>query len=316
MENKIVEPPKKGHSMLHPILNDSSDVAVNHEGVCVYMQVIKVFKKGLLAVFLLIACHASAQWVATMNPGTDGNVRADGKEIVKFLPGLHEAPNWRHRSFKTLNVEKLGIDEAVHGLIDSDGGRYFSDAVVKQTDKRTIRFQYTLTADHDVALNSLHVAFMLSTDILIGKSWKVDDQHLRPFPLEFARKTKHQFDGMIRKMTLETTLGPVVFSFPEQTYVLLQDNRNWGDNFEVRVNYRPTVQTGNFKWKKDGRFDVVIDMALPVDTALKKPLPVTIQEGAEWVKVDLRTGIRAGTALDFSDVIKRHAPAGKWPCRR
>ena len=110
-------------------------------------------------------------------------------------------------------------------------------------------------------------------------------------------------------MTLETTLGPIVFSFPEPTYVLLQDNRNWGDNFEVRVNYRPTVQKGSFDWRKEDRFDVAVDMVLPVETALNKSEPVTIEEGADWVKVDLRTGVRKGSAVDFTDVINRHAPA-------
>ncbi len=268
--------------------------------------------KRLLFIFLLITCYAHAQWVATMNPGTDGNVQADGKEIAKFLPGLHEAPNWHRRDFKTLNVEKLGIDGAVHGQIVTADGKYFSDVMAAKRDTRTIRFQCSLSSDHDVALNSLHVAFMVSTDILIGKSWSVDDQPFRPYPLEFARKTKHQFDGIIRKMTLETTLGPIVFSFPEPTYVLLQDNRNWGDNFEVRVNYSPTVQKGSFDWRKEDRFDVAVDMVLPVETTLNKSEPVTIEEGADWVKVDLRTGVRKGSAVDFSDVINRHAPAGKF----
>ena len=267
--------------------------------------------KKFLWLSLLLVVVVQAQWVTTITQSSNGHVMAGEKEIVKILPGLHEGPNWRRIDFKTPCPEKLGSDDGFHGQIDS-GGKYFSDVKVTSMDAKTIRFQYRLTSDHDVALNSLHVAFMLPTDILIGKAWSVDEQPARPYPREFARKTKHQFDGMIRKMALETTLGPIVFSFPETTYVLLQDNRNWGDNFEVRVNYRPTIQAGNFDWKKDDHFDVVIDMTLPVETTLSKQTPVSIQEGEDWVKVDLRTGVRKGSAVDFSHVINRHAPAGKY----
>ncbi len=40
--------------------------------------------------------------------------------------------------------------------------------------------------------------------------------------------------------------------------------------------------------------------------------PVTILAGAEWLPLDVELDIEAGSALDFSAVIPRHAPAGKF----
>jgi len=58
--------------------------------------------------------------------------------------------------------------------------------------------------------------------------------------------------------------------------------------------------------------EVGFTLTSPDGLTLEKDGPVTIQAGKEWLPLEATLDIEAGSALDFSQVMPRHAPAGKF----
>ena len=88
--------------------------------------------------------------------------------------------------------------------------------------------------------------------------------------------------------------------------MLIQDNHNWGDNF-VRIQHpRPAESLGGPA--KPSRLRLIF----PEAYELEHNKPQRIVGGDDWIRLDYRMGIKAGSALDFSAMQLLDAPAGKY----
>ena len=100
-------------------------------------------------------------------------------------------------------------------------------------------------------------------------------------------------------------------SFPAPTRVFLQDNRRWEPTFCLRV----WPERGNARHFPAGAtraFACTVSTAAPGGVAVSIDSPVTIAAGPDWIPLDYRKDIVAGSALDFSGQGLQDAPAGKY----
>ena len=100
---------------------------------------------------------------------------------------------------------------------------------------------------------------------------------------------------------------PFRLTFPEPMKVNLQDDRKWEPNISVRI----LASEGEFFRKGDRRtFLCLISSGDGVKTEIDRP--VTVKAGSDWIPLDYRKDIAAGSALDFSNQGLQDAPAGKY----
>ena len=121
------------------------------------------------------------------------------------------------------------------------------------------------------------------------------------------------FRGKVNSMAFRDCKGndALTFEFPEETDCHIQDNREWGgrdDNFSMRV-FFPGL-SGKTDLKKGDAFALSFKLRTP------KPFEFTsgehvIREGGEWVRLNAKTEMVPGSALDFSRMGFHDAPAGK-----
>ena len=206
------------------------------------------------------------------------------------------------------------------GLTRSDDGKYpftleilqgagavHGQAVFSQTESGAIKAVYTFTPERDVQLNALFVGMTLTTGVFAGGSWKSDTQE-GSFPLE--NRGLSVMSGNVRELTLATPngTGRLVFTFPESTSVMIQDDRQWGPTFSLRIGY-----TGGGQSFKAGKpFVVHFTLATREPQHLTLDTPVTLQAGADWIRLKQEPDILPGSALDFTALGLVDAPAGKY----
>lgn len=182
----------------------------------------------------------------------------------------------------------------LHGWADLVGGEGALNA----------RFQ--MTPDRDLVLNSLQVSANFSTQTLAGGRWQADSRG-GTFPAEFGDTAL--FSGSIRRLAIELPGGgDLVWSFAEPTPVLLQDNRQWGPSFSVRI-FRSSSSQQPFA----AGMPVAIDFTMTARDGIRveHDAPVTIIAGEDWIPLQLELEIEPGSALDFSGMGLQDAPAGK-----
>ncbi len=168
---------------------------------------------------------------------------------------------------------------------------------------------YTFTPERDITLNALYVGTALPTDHWAGGGFNADpgspDIHGR-LPLE--HKELMIFSRPARSLFLfsKSGLEKLTFSFPEPIQVMLQDDRQWGPTFSVRIGCL------NAKTFKAGEpYAVRFTLATHEPQRLTLDQPVTIRAGAEWIPLKADPDIQPGSALDFTALGLSDAPAGK-----
>jgi hypothetical protein len=166
--------------------------------------------------------------------------------------------------------------------------------------------RYVMTPDRDLALNSLQVSTEFAIPVLAGGRW-VADGRSGEFPQEFGEVTV--FSGSIRELTVELPAGGTLrWAFPEPTRVLLQDNRQWGPSFSVRIFRSSTPQQ---PFAKGVPISIAFTLAAEGGVSVEHDAPVTIVAGPDWIPLRLELDIQPGSALDFSTLGLQDAPAGK-----
>lgn len=170
-----------------------------------------------------------------------------------------------------------------------------------------LKARYEFTPDQDLALNSLHVSANFGIPVLAGGRWTADDRS-GTFPPDFG--SVHLFNGLIRKLTLQLPGGGSLHcEFPEPLSVLLQDNRQWGPSFSVRISKPQGEQR---KFIKDVPVPIEFTLSAPGGIDVEHDMPVTIVADKDWIPLQVNLDIQPGSALDFSALRLQDPPAGKY----
>lgn len=179
-----------------------------------------------------------------------------------------------------------------------------------QTADGAVEAAYTFTPERDAALNALYVGTALPTDAWAGGGFSATpgspDAHGRLPP---EHKDLVLFSRTVRTLSLFSKSGreTLTFTFPEPTPVMIQDDRQWGPTFSVRIGHLGGTRT----FKAGEAFTVRLTVSAHEPQRLIYDEPVTIQAGADWIPLKPEPEILAGSALDFSRFGFTDAPAGK-----
>lgn len=229
-------------------------------------------------------------------------VRFGRRSFATMEPGLFEAV-WQGA---TMGGAGTADDSGVlHGVIRAPGGTIVDCETRIAQQQNGARFAYRLTPRGPIRLNSLHVSMSVPASNLAGGSFVADGQ-TGAFPAQFA--DVHLRSQPTTTLTLRSPSGAeLALAFDEATPVLLQDDRQWGPSFSVRIG--PQMDA-NESWPAGRSLELAFTLTSPGGVKVEQDRPVTLAAGPDWIPLDVETEIEPGSALDFSNIVSWHAPAG------
>jgi hypothetical protein len=264
-------------------------------------------------VLLTIAATGLGLWVGTARGegvqavvGSAGRVQLSRgtEKLGEFGAGLFNS-QW---AAAEATADRRTPDSAGkrHLRIAVPGGGQVSGWATIAGDRGELNAQYVFTPEQDATLNSLHVSADLGISTLAGGRWTAD-QRSGTFPQVFG--AVQLFQASIRALAIELPGGGSLrWTFPEPTPVLVQDNRQWGPSFSVRI-FRSAGPQKPFPKDVPVKIDFSLTAAGGVNVA--HDAPVTIVAGKDWIPLQMKLDIVPGSALDFSALGLQDAPAGK-----
>lgn len=251
------------------------------------------------------ASAAPPNWNAVVSPAGSVRLQRAGKEVATLIPGLFEH-DWQSSSMGEAKAGQVLSGTTHQGKIVSASGKVVEVQLQLSTKNEQPYFQYRLTATEDIQLNSLHVNFSLPTDVWGSGEFTADDT-AKPFPAAFKGTAVHS--GAVSSLTVSgrgaTSLH---LNFDQPTQVLLQDDRQWSEQFSLRIG--PQSNPAEI-WPAGKSLSIAFTLTGDGGLNVEEDKPITIVAGPNWLPLDVVLDIKPGSALDFSDVIPQHSPAGK-----
>lgn len=197
-------------------------------------------------------------------------------------------------------------------IVAADGGVVQGRARLTAAGAGRIRAEYTFVPDKDIRLNALFVGAKLAVNQWAGSAVKVVVNG-QPSGSITALPVKHE-NTMLFNTTPDSlviskkdTAERLEFYFDKPVQVAIQDDRQWGPSYSIRIGLQRTGEL--FRAGESYSFGFEVGVHHPLDLIIDGP--VTITAGKEWVPLKLEADIAAGSALDFSQMGLHDAPAGK-----
>jgi hypothetical protein len=244
---------------------------------------------------------AAEGWQALVGPGGRVSVSRAGREVGAATAGLFES-GWQSASAVAVDG---GTPQRRLGAIHAPSGKVADTVLESVSVPGGIGLHYTLTPRSDMSLNSLHVSFELPIALVAGRQYAVDGK-TDSVPATFS--AVHVWNGNAGRLLLSLSDGgTLAFQFSTPQPLLLQDNRQWGPTFSVRIG--PQMPDGTV-WPAGKPYDLTFTITTPEGMNVDYDEPVTIQAGKDWVPLQSELDIVPGSAVDFSGFGQFNGPAG------
>ena len=172
----------------------------------------------------------------------------------------------------------------------------------------SVRAEWRLVPSADANLLETFVGFEIAGPAIAGGSALVDDKSI---PIALDGKTSHLYRGPVTNLLL---IGPdgselVRLALDRPTRILLQDGAHWGAfHLTIRLFFAEGPLTGN----REYAIGATISTPAAGPLELTPGEAVTIKAGPDWIPLQYNPWIEPGSALDFTQVLPHHAPAGKF----
>lgn len=205
--------------------------------------------------------------------------------------GRHREGGGKNSSLFTLDVEGKKLEGSLQAE-DRDGA---------------VTAKWNFTAKDAVSFATLVVAAEFGLAEVAGGRWKSGGSQ-GEIPRAFGKT--HIFNAVVSDFLLAFPNGrEMQLKFSKPTYVLLQDNRQWGTaSFSLRVG------RGDGSLAAGENFAVEMNTTLPggmsLDAASSDAQPLVLKADDEWIPLQEDLEIEPGSALDFSGYHFTDGPCG------
>jgi hypothetical protein len=249
--------------------------------------------------------RAADAYRALVSPGGRIHISRAGREVATITPGLMEA-TWRGGTFTDAEPGAEG-QAAKRGQVRAPGGVIVDTELGMAPVAGGVRLAYRMVPRGEVRLNSFHVSVEFPIDVVRGGAYAADGE-TGTIPMEFGNVGLRT--GDMREVSIPVRGDSSLhFRFASPTPALLQDNRQWGPTFSLRIG----PQSGEGRtWRAGEALTLSFDLLAAEGMEVEQDGPVTITAGTDWIPLNVELDIEPGSALDFSAMGQLDAPAGKY----
>ncbi|NMA48000.1 MAG: hypothetical protein GX945_15710 [Lentisphaerae bacterium] len=267
----------------------------------------KLRKYLIVALCCCVFGLVHADWDVSMDINGRFQISKDDQNIATVSAGYYLL-GWRGRSFAApnYNVPPEGLIEAVGGAAD-DPAKVAMRLKYDIVGDNSIQFHYTLTPTADLEANTLYAIVSLEGAFCAGRPYFANRKELGVLPAEQSEKI-HIFSQSAEHLAVDTTAGLLSITVPVSRHILLQDSRQWGSNFSIRIG---AMSDEGQTWKANTPYVVAFTLTLSEKINFERDVPFTLTANEDWIPLDTKLDIEPGSALDLSGVLKHDAPAGK-----
>ncbi|MGN0853760.1 MAG: hypothetical protein ACI4Q3_10360 [Kiritimatiellia bacterium] len=264
-----------------------------------------------IEVLLLSALLGGALFAATpVNMDVNGKIviGENGPAMQLTIP----RKDWGGNSTGNVDLEAGGLPEGETKVyfFSKDDVR-FAYGTVKVAAKGKNAFGYSVTLEGREDYESAGVFISVELPIkYAGASIAGSDGSKATIPVDFDRDKPHGiYSADLKSVTVAAgTPDELRFDLPETMNVYVQDNRQWGPNFSIRI----SLIGESAKIAKGDRRDFSLNVTLPGEIAVKAGKLCAIGRDDKWLPITNHKTIAKGSALDLSESGIFDAPAGKY----
>ena len=240
--------------------------------------------------------------------GVNGEVRIGDKGARIALSIHHEGWNGTSTGVRSdfAFPDKATGTASFELFHDKDKTGHGTATLLPVGDARAV-YIVTATSDLDQNPEATVLSLALPCSAFAGGVWADSSGKKNSLPKVF--KDMCLFSGRVQSMSFTAADGsePFTLAFTAPTHVMIQDDRKWMPSFTLRI----STDAGRMFRKGDQRsFVCIISAPEGVETMIDQP--VVVKRGPDWIPLDYRKNIEAGSALDFSGMGLQDAPAGKY----
>lgn len=234
--------------------------------------------------------------------GRDGTVQLGigGRDFTGVGVGLHDQ-NWSWQTAAAAGGDLAGDSRAFRIAL---GGKPAIDgkATFTRTAEGAVEGRWQFTATQAVKANSLGLSIDFPAAMLAGGSAEVDGKRV-DIPREL--KQMQVVSQNLGKLTVTAVDGrTLTLTLPQPGYVLLQDNRQWGPSFSIRVAAKSHLAQGE-------QATVTCTFSTSGPLSLGFDRPVAMAAGEDWLPLAVELDIVPGSVLDLSGQGFADGPAGR-----
>lgn len=242
----------------------------------------------------------------------------DGKIFAKINAGALY-PGWESRKFSN-HPTKQNKPGVIYGRCGNGTEKHpFIELEVRmsQSAPNTLKLEYIFTATGEFALHSLNTSLTMEGEYLYGRNFAFGQEKKGVFPPANRHFSPHVARSSAQELNIDTTMGTMTFQLSPDNSMLIQDGRNWGGN---TFTFRNSVVKGlkrlpgetMARLEKGAQYIIPLTITFPEPLVIVYNTPVTFTQNDSWIPLDNKLEIEKGSVLDFTDVIKLDAPAGKY----
>ena len=216
--------------------------------------------------------------------------------------------NWTGPSLESVGYDTPDTDVGTVGWQLKAGGRVYGQGhtTLLKLAGGDAYVRLSVTMREDFAAESMVCAIGVPTRLLKGGAFADAKGAKGRFPEKFGELfvysgTPGRFDFELpgagcRKLS---------FGLARGAYMMVQDDRRWGDTFTFRITM------GGRELKAGSSYETAFRIG-GEDAKIAYAEPHVVKAGADWLPLDYRKEVKAGSAADLSAFPYRDGPAGKY----
>ena len=261
---------------------------------------------GLIAGYTLpMPIAFSAPINALVSPAGAVHLEQHGKRIGTLIPGLFES-EWKSATMNDATKRPGSVPGKRRNHIVAPSGIEVDVELRFSNEANGLKLEYRLTPRESIVLNSLHVTLELPANEWKEGRYRANEQ---PGVLPTQLKNTVLHSSALQELSLTRASGnSIKLQLLSAANVLLQDDRQWGQTFSVRIGSQASEAE---RWEAGKTFAISFMVSSNDGLLVEEDSPTTIVEDDTWLPIEPSLDVEPGSALDFSQVLDNHAPAGK-----
>ncbi|MBR5024173.1 MAG: hypothetical protein IKX48_03840, partial [Victivallales bacterium] len=263
-----------------------------------------IMRKAAIGLAMLAVCsvaqpsgteyHLDSSGVVTIGDGIQLDLRSYPKD-------------WKGRSAMSVGHDTPDAQTlTAHWELQHEKKSYGNGfTTLRQIDDKRTEVRMGVTMTEDLPTEGLVVSITIPEKLIVGGTFEDDKGIHGDIPQKYSILSLYMDTPRRFSFTLPAVKRKLGFELPEGTRFNLQDDRQWGPTFTMRI-----YLTGPDLLKAGRTYETTYRIVGETHRAAVMQ-PLVIHQNDDWIPLDYYKDIQPNSAIDFSQLAFRDAPAGK-----